>query len=51
MNTQNERTGIRLPSEEKELIQQAAKKNRLSLSEFMRRAAIKDAEKVLKVAP
>jgi len=48
MQSQDERTGIRIPSEEKEIIKQAAKEKRISLSEFMRRAALKDAQKVLK---
>lgn len=49
MKTQNKRFQLVISEEVKELIEQAANKKRLSIGEFMRRAALKDAEKVLKV--
>lgn len=50
MKTQNKRMQIVISEEVKEVVEKAAKKKRLSLSEFMRRAALKEAEKTLGIS-
>lgn len=49
MKTQNEKMAIRIPNMEKDFFKKAAEKKRLSLSEFLRRSALKEAEKTLGV--